>query len=148
MVNESKILTAIKNRLDGSVDFRKAVKQVGSSSKVILGSSESMTQLMPLPYVRIIIPTNEIGIVMSESNALIYFNIHSRSLNTGVPDYDEIENIGAAIYDLIQDVEITVENHNIFSIYVEAKMTVVKDRNQDNTYMGGLQCRTHAIRYS
>jgi len=143
MVNENTLLTKLKITLEADSIFKKRIKQHGTSSKIVFGDARPMINL---PYIQFLIVPNDMDIATTQSEILLLINIYSRELNTGLPDLSEIENIADRIHALFHDATITPTDHRIHAMYSEGRQTIIRDREREKTYIGGLRCRLHAIK--
>jgi len=144
MVNENTLLVKLKDTLEADSTYKSRIKQHGDSSKIVFGDARPMINL---PYIQFIITPNDIDFGSTASNILLLINIYSREMGTGLPDYEEIETIAERVDALFNDASISPTSHNVFAIYTEERQTVIRDRDRDKTYIGGLRCRIHAVKY-
>ena len=143
MVDENKIYNALKALLDDDSTLGTLLGTGKGGAKIVTGSE--MPRYVP-PMVQIIIPTNEIGIVMNESELTFRLNVYSREKIVGEIDLEEIEGILQRCHDLIHDQDLTVSDHRIFEMFAEGRDPPIRDRDNPKVSFGGLRCRMFAIK--
>ena len=143
MVDESKIYKAIKAILDDDATLTAILGVKDRDSKVIIGPE--MPQYNP-PMIQVVILTDEMDTVTTESEITFYVNAYSLAEAAGDIDFEEIENILQRCVDLIHDQDLAVTDHMIFEMFVEGRNAPVSDRNRSGVYFGGLRCRMFAIK--
>lgn len=142
MVDENKIFTAVKKRFDDDVTLHRLL-QARNDSKVIIGNS------MPkyvLPMIQIVKMSNVIETVMTWSEITFNVNIYTREMTDHSFDGDQSESIIQRCNDLIHDQPLTVEDHGIFSVYVEGRSVAIRDMDYPKAFFQGLLCRMFAIK--
>lgn len=144
MVDENAIYTAIKKRLDNDVTLH-SLLQAKRDSKVVIGTS------MPkyvLPMIQVVIVTDTINIKVQYSEITFNLNVYTREMADHSFDGGQTEKIIQRCFTLINDHQLSVSSHWIYSMYAESRSAPIRDMDYPKAFLQGLLCRMFANKLS
>lgn len=143
MVNEHKILSALKKVLDSDTAMRKLLKKQTGSTKVFIGDVEPTAVL---PYAQLIVTSDPADIVSGQGEMSIYINVVVRQMADGTADTETLSNIVQRMDDLLQNKQLTVEEHRVFKMYNTGVLPTTRHLQRQGAFLGGMGCQIHALR--
>ncbi len=123
-INEHAVLDAIKTILDGDTTLDDLLHVVGTS-KVILGMERPKMSNLPVVHLSFLI--RDVDGETKLNNILVRLTWFVSAYPDGREDIEKLADIGERIYDLLDDVSLSVSDYLVDSFFAESGESSAKD---------------------